>query len=264
VEKLLSDAGRSVDVCFCPERIAEGNALDELRTLPQIVAARNPRVVERAAALFHYLTPEIVELLPEEAELAKLFTNTWRYIKFAIANQLYMIANDSGVDFERVRHAITHDYPRAADLPGPGFSAGPCLFKDTMQIAAFSENSFTLGHASVMINEGLPLYMVGRLQQRFDLSTMTVGILGMAFKGNSDDRRESLSYKLKRLLKMKAKHVLCTDPYVSDDPDLLPLHEVRERADLLIIAAPHDDYRNLEPKVSTIDIGNLLGQGVRI
>jgi UDP-N-acetyl-D-mannosaminuronic acid dehydrogenase len=133
-----------------------------------------------------------------------------------------------------------------------------------MQIAAFSENNFTLGHASVMVNEGLPLYMVGRLQQRFDLTTMTVGILGMAFKGNSDDRRESLSYKLKRLLKMKAKQVLCTDPYVSDDPDLLPLHEVLERADLLIIATPHDDYRNLEPTVSTIDIGNLLGQGVRI
>jgi UDP-N-acetyl-D-mannosaminuronic acid dehydrogenase len=264
IEQLLADATLSVDVCFCPERIAEGNALAELRTLPQIVAARDPRVVARAAAFFRHLTSEIVELLPEEAELAKLFTNTWRYIKFAVANQLYMIANDSGVDFERVRHAITHDYPRAADLPGPGFSAGPCLFKDTMQIAAFSENNFTLGHASVMVNEGLPLYMIGRLQQRFDLTTMTVGILGMAFKGNSDDRRESLSYKLKRLLKMKAKQVLCTDPYVSDDPDLLPLHEVLERADLLVIAAPHADYRNLEPKVSTIDIGNLLGQGVRI
>jgi UDP-N-acetyl-D-mannosaminuronic acid dehydrogenase len=264
VEQLFAGAARSVDVCFCPERIAEGNALAELRTLPQIVAARDPRVVERAAALFRHLTSEIVELLPEEAELAKLFTNTWRYIKFAVANQLYMIANDSGVDFERVRAAITHDYPRAADMPGPGFSAGPCLFKDTMQIAAFSENSFTLGHASVMVNEGLPLYLIGRLQQKFDLTTMTVGILGMAFKGNSDDRRESLSYKLKRLLKMKAKQVLCTDPYVSDDPDLVALHEVLDRADLLIIAAPHTDYRNLEPKVSTIDIGNLLGQGVRI
>ena len=148
--------GKAVDVVFCPERIAEGHALRELSSLPQIVSGRDPRGLERAAALFRLLTPEIVELVPEEAELAKLYTNAWRYIKFATANQFFMIANDFGLDFERIRHAVTYQYPRAADMPGPGFAAGPCLFKDTMQIAAFNENRFTLGHASVMINEGLP------------------------------------------------------------------------------------------------------------
>ena len=121
-----------------------------------------------------------------------------------------MIANDFGLDFERIRHAVTYQYPRAADMPGPGFAAGPCLFKDTMQIAAFNENRFTLGHASVMINEGLPLYMVSKLERRYDLSAMTVGILGMAFKGGSDDTRSSLSYKLKRVLAIKAREVLCS------------------------------------------------------
>lgn len=264
VEHLLIDRGRAVDVCFCPERIAEGNALDELRSLPQIVAARDSRVMERAATLFRYLVDDIVELIPEEAELAKLFTNTWRYLKFAIANQLFMIANDSGLDFDRIRHAITYNYPRAADMPGPGFAAGPCLFKDTMQIAAFSENNFTLGHASVMINEGLPLYVIGRLERHYDLSSMTVGILGMAFKGGSDDKRESLSYKLKRLLKMKAKRVLCTDPYIKEDGDLQPVDEVLLESDLIIVAAPHSDYRDIRPAVPTVDLSNLLGQGVRI
>ena len=264
VEKRMAELGKAVDVVFCPERISEGHALEELGSLPQLVSGRDPRAVDRAARLFRLLTPEIVELMPEEAELAKLFTNTWRYIKFATANQLFMIANDFGLDFERIRHAVTHHYPRAADMPGPGFAAGPCLFKDTMQIAAFNENRFTLGHASVMINEGLPLYVVSQVERRFDLAATVVGILGMAFKGGSDDIRSSLSYKLKRILAIKARQVLCTDPYVSSDPDLLPLQEVLDRAQLVIVAAPHPVYSGLQIAVPAVDLFNVLGEGVRI
>ena len=264
VEKRMAEKGMDVDVVFCPERIAEGHALEELSSLPQIVSGRQSRGIERAAKLFRILTPEIVELIPEEAELAKLFTNTWRYIKFATANQLFMIANDFGLDFERIRHAVRYQYPRAADMPGPGFAAGPCLFKDTMQIAAFNENRFTIGHASVMINEGLPLYMVAQLERRFDLSEMTVGILGMAFKGGSDDTRSSLSYKLKRVLAIKAREVLCSDPLVTTDPELLPLDTVIARAGLLIVATPHPEYRALKVAVPVVDIFNVLGDGVRI
>jgi UDP-N-acetyl-D-mannosaminuronic acid dehydrogenase len=264
VTKRMKELGKAVDVVFCPERIAEGYALRELSSLPQIVSGRDPRALERAGALFRLLTPEIVELLPEEAELAKLYTNAWRYIKFAAANQFFMIANDFGLDFERIRHAVTYQYPRAADMPGPGFAAGPCLFKDTMQITAFNENRFTLGHASVMINEGLPLYVISQVERRFDLSEMTVGILGMAFKGGSDDTRSSLSYKLKRLLAIKAREVLCTDPHVTTDPHLVPLQEVIDRAELLIVATPHPEYRDLHVEVPVVDLFNVLGDGVRI
>jgi len=264
IEKRVAALDVDLDVAFCPERIAEGHALTELRSLPQIVAARTPRATERATRLFRHLASEIVELSPEEAELAKLFTNTWRYIKFATANQLYMIANDFGLDFERIRHAVTYQYPRAADMPGAGFAAGPCLFKDTMQIAAFDNNNFTLGHASVMINEGLPLYVVSQLSRRYELAEMTVGILGMAFKGGSDDPRQSLSYKLKRLLSIKARLVLCTDPYVTVDADLTPLDAVLRDADLLIVATPHPDYATLEPRVPIVDLFNVLGRGVRV
>ena len=106
-------------------------------------------------------------------------------------------------------------------MPGAGFAAGPCLFKDTMQLAPFHKNNFLLGHSAMMINEGLPLYLVGRLEQRYDLRTMTVGLLGMAFKADSDDVRSSLSYKLRRILRFKARNVLCADPYVTVDPDLV-------------------------------------------
>ncbi|MBV9379748.1 MAG: nucleotide sugar dehydrogenase, partial [Streptosporangiaceae bacterium] len=226
VEKMVAGLGVSIEVAFCPERIAEGKAMTELFELPQIVSARSATGLRRASRLFGMLTDTLVELSPEEAELAKLFTNVWRYIKFATANQFYMMANDRGLDFERIRKGLSQDYPRAADMPGAGFAAGPCLFKDTMQLAAFNNNNFALGHTAMTINEGLPLYVVHRLEQRFDLQSMTVGILGMAFKGGSDDIRSSLSYKLKRILAFKSNHVLCTDPYVTTDPGLLPFEEV--------------------------------------
>jgi UDP-N-acetyl-D-mannosaminuronic acid dehydrogenase len=265
VEKMIAGLGVQVEVAFCPERIAEGKAMTELFELPQIVSGRTPEGTGRAAALFGRLTERIVELSPEEAELAKLYTNVWRYIKFATANQFYMIANDRGLDFERIRQGLAADYPRAADMPGAGFAAGPCLFKDTMQLAAFNNNNFTLGHTAMTINEGLPLYVVHRLEQRFDLADMTVGILGMAFKGGSDDIRSSLSYKLKRILAFKSREVLCTDPYVTVDKTLLPLEEVLDRSDLLVIGAPHPQYRELAAgDIPVADVWNILGDGVRI
>jgi UDP-N-acetyl-D-mannosaminuronic acid dehydrogenase len=264
VEKMVAGLGVDIDVAFCPERIAEGKAMTELFELPQIVSARTARGAERASRLFSRLTDKLVMMSPEEAELAKLFTNVWRYIKFATANQLYMMANDRGLDFERIRQGLAEDYPRAADMPAAGFAAGPCLFKDTMQLAAFNNNNFALGHTAMTINEGMPLYLVHRLEQSFDLASMTVGILGMAFKGGSDDIRSSLSYKLKRILTFKADTVLCTDPYVTVDPDLLPLEKVIARSDLLVIAAPHPDYRELATDKPVADIWNISGKGVRI
>jgi UDP-N-acetyl-D-mannosaminuronic acid dehydrogenase len=264
VERLIGRLGRDIDVAFCPERIAEGRAMTELYELPQIVSGRTDTASDRAEKLFRNLTEHVVRLLPEEAELAKLFTNTWRYIKFAIANQCYVIANDFGVDFERVRSALTFEYPRAADFPRAGFTAGPCLLKDTMQLAAFNNNNFILGHAAMMVNEGLPHYVVSRIEQSHDLTDMVVGVLGMAFKAESDDIRSSLSYKLKRILQFKAREVLCTDPYVRNDLDLLPLAEVLERADLLVIAAPHRAYAQLDTSTPVVDIWGVVSEGVRV
>ena len=264
VEKMVAGLGLQIDVAFCPERIAEGKAMTELFELPQIVSSRTQAGGDRAAKLFSRLTDQLVRLSPEEAELAKLFTNVWRYIKFATANQLYIMANERGLDFERIRRGLAQDYPRAQDMPAAGFAAGPCLFKDTMQLAAYNNNNFALGHSAMAVNEGMPLYVVSRLEQRFDLANMTVGILGMAFKGGSDDIRSSLSYKLKRILTFKAGHVLTTDPYVTVDPNLVPLDEVLAKSDLLVIGAPHDEYRNLNTDKPVADVWNIQGLGVLI
>jgi UDP-N-acetyl-D-mannosaminuronic acid dehydrogenase len=149
-------------------------------------------------------------------------------------------------------------------MPKAGFAAGPCLFKDTMQLGAFNDNDFALGHAAMLVNEGLPLHIVSRLEKQYDLNQLTVGILGMAFKSGSDDTRSSLSYKLKRILTFKAKNVLTTDPYVTTDATLVPLEQVLAEADLLIVATPHKEYRDLNPQQPVADVWDLYGNGVRI
>jgi UDP-N-acetyl-D-mannosaminuronic acid dehydrogenase len=261
VKSLLAESGVFPEVTFCPERILEGHALKELRELPQIIGATSEEGASRASEIFGRLGIKTIVVSPEEAELAKLFTNVWRYIKFAAANQFWLMSNEAGLDFSKIRNAITFDYPRASDLPNAGFAAGPCLFKDTMQLAAFSNNNFALGHSAMLVNEGLPLYLVSKLEEKHDLSKMTIGILGAAFKGESDDIRSSLSYKLKKILEFKAKKVLMTDPYVTVDKDLIPLEITIKDSDILILAAPHALYKEVSTSKPIIDIWNLYGNG---
>jgi UDP-N-acetyl-D-mannosaminuronic acid dehydrogenase len=265
VERMFAEKGISLDVAFCPERIAEGKAMEELFTLPQIVSGHTQEVRDRAARLFGHLTESIVELEPEEAELAKLFTNTWRYIKFAAANQFYVMANDHGLDFDKIRKALAYDYPRAADMPGAGFAAGPCLFKDTMQLSAFTADHFPLGQAAMQVNEGLPAFIVSALERRYGgLHGKTVGILGMAFKSESDDPRASLSYKLRKLLSWAGARVLATDPYVVDDR-FVTQECVIEESDILILGAPHKAYRGLQlGGKDVVDVWGAMGAGIRL
>jgi UDP-N-acetyl-D-mannosaminuronic acid dehydrogenase len=265
VEGRLRAIGCVADVAFCPERIAEGHALEELRTLPQIVGADSDRAGARAEALFGRLAAKTIRTSSKEAELAKLFTNTWRYMKFAVANQFFMIADQAGVDYTNVLDAIRTDYPRAADLPGPGFAAGPCLFKDTMQLAAFTSDHFPLGQAAMQVNEGLPAYIVSALERRYGgLAGRTVGILGMAFKAESDDARASLSYKLRKLLAWAGARVLCTDPYVEDER-LTTLDCVLKDSEILVLGVPHRAYRELQiGGKDVVDVWGALGHGIRL
>jgi UDP-N-acetyl-D-mannosaminuronic acid dehydrogenase len=176
-----------------------------------------------------------------------------------------MIADQAGVDYGNVLRAVREDYPRAADLPGPGFAAGPCLFKDAMQLSAFTSDHFPMGQAAMQVNEGLPAYIVSALERRYGgLQGRTIGILGMAFKAESDDTRASLSYKLRKLLTWAGATVVCTDPYVVDDR-LTTLECVLEESDVLVLGAPHKAYRNLPVGgKDVVDIWGALGGGIRL
>jgi UDP-N-acetyl-D-mannosaminuronic acid dehydrogenase len=259
IQDHLAEHGLDVDVAFCPERVAQGRALDETRQLPQIISAFSERGLAGARAFFGPIAPKLIQLEPLEAELAKLFTNAYRYIEFATVNQFYMISAAHGADYHRIASAIRQDYPRLAHLPGPGFAAGPCLLKDTMQLAAFYNHNFSLGHAALWVNEGMPDFIVAQLKTSHPLHTQTVGILGMAFKAENDDKRDSLSYKLRKLLRLEARRTLCHDPYVLD-PDLSPLEKVIEESDILIVATPHRVYRELDLPQGKIvvDVWNCL------
>ncbi len=242
----LKAKGRDLMVAFCPERIVQGGGMKELRELPQIISGTTPEAERAAAKLFGSMALEVVALSPIEAEFAKLFTNAYRYIEFAVTNEFYLVAKSAGVDYQRVLKAMKHNYPRLKGVPRPGFAAGPCLVKDTMQLSAFARNQFALGHAALLINEGLVLHVIDDLKRRYDLGKTTVGLLGMAFKAESDDIRASLSYKFKKVLTAQACAVLTTDPFVTADPELRPLGEVIANSDVMILCAPHAAYREAD------------------
>jgi len=261
INTFLKDNGLKIYVTFCPERIVQGKAIEELINLPQIVSGFEDEAVKEVSKLFKILTKDIITLDPTEAELAKLFTNTWRYIQFAIANQLYIISTNYGFDFYKIYQAMKYRYPRTKDFPSAGFAAGPCLFKDTMQIASFDNNKFFLGHAAMLINEGLPNFLVQKLKEKYSLKDKIVGILGMAFKANIDDKRESLSYKLKKILEIEARKVLCSDEYINEKGFIAP-EELIRNSHIIILGAPHKEYKDLviNNKI-LVDVWNFYGKG---
>ncbi len=265
VQNYLSSRGLSISVAFCPERVAQGYTLREIRELPTIVSAFYRETLEKTHRLFSHLCSEILEMTPMEAEFAKLITNAWRYIQFAAVNQFYMIATENGLDFNRILNACRYKYPRMAGLPGPGFAAGPCLVKDTLQLAAFCQNQFVLGHSAMLVNEGLPYHLLRLAERQTPLEDKTAGILGMAFKAESDDPRDSLSYKLRKLLTLKARRVICHDPYVQDS-SLVPLETVLEEAEVIFIGVPHRIYHEMKrtPGKIWLDVWNCAPTEERI
>jgi UDP-N-acetyl-D-mannosaminuronic acid dehydrogenase len=260
----LDAKGRKLKVAFCPERVVQGYGLKELSAMPQIVSGCTPEAERDAAKLFERITPEVVVVSPIEAEFAKLFSNAYRYIEFAATNEFYLVAKSAGVDYSRVLAAMKHNYLRAQSIPRPGFAAGPCLVKDTMQLTAFARNQFGLGHAALLINEGLVLHVVDDLKRRFELANMAIGLLGMAFKAEIDDIRASLSYKFKKVLSGQARTVLTTDPFVTTDPELKPLDEVIAKSDLMILCTPHAAYAQADLKGKPVlDVwGHLKGANI--
>ena len=255
----LAADGQAWHLAYCPERIAQGYAIKELPELPQLVAALSEQALKDATDLFGLVAPKVIRVSMEEAELAKLFANAWRYIQFAVSNQFYMIARSFGVDFNQLRAVLMHGYGRAATLPTAGFAAGPCLLKDTMQLAAFNNNNFLLGHAAMMTNEGLPNFLVEDLRRRWDLGQTTVGILGMAFKADVDDIRDSLSYKLGKILRFHGSTVLYSDEFARD-PTFVSKDALLEAADVVIVGVPHSAYQQLAipAGVEVIDLWGIV------
>lgn len=268
VDAFLRGAGKKIDVSFCPERIVQGHAIKELRELPAIVSGCTPEAVADTKRIFQKLSGSdlydaSIEVMPEEAELAKLYLNSWRYIQFAAANQFYAIADKLGANYEAIRKAMTWRYPRGESLPGPGFAAGPCLVKDTMQLAAAAPDGFQLGIAARQANEGQPKLLVEKLKREVgSLDGKTVGILGMAFKAGNDDTRDSLSFKLKKLLEFEGAKVACSDEYATG-AGFVSKEEAVATCDALVVGVGHESYRTLSvpTMMAVVDLWNVLRGG---
>ena len=255
VENLLVEKFGTARLAFCPERIVQGKGIEEIYNLPQLVSGVNKASEDAAAKIFAKIAPKIIRLSCEEAELAKLMTNAWRYLEFAIANQFYMMVEKQGLDFYRIFNAMQCDYPRAKHFARAGLAAGPCLFKDTMQLSAFHNNEFFLGHSAMLVNEGLPNFLVSQLETKMgSLKGKKIGVLGLAFKPDNDDTRESLSFKVIKCLETKMATVLKSDEYVDGT---MPLAQFMKSCDGIILGVPHAAYRKLKPKVPYVDCWNV-------
>src|SRR5207237_554697 len=145
IDGYLRSRGKKIGLAFCPERVVQGKAIEEIRALPQLVSGTSPEALAVAKTLFSKIAPEVVEMSPLEAEFAKLVCNAFRYMQFAATNQLYMAVESAGLDYCELLSKMKRGYPRMGSIPGPGFAAGPCLMKDTMQLFAFQKHNFVLG-----------------------------------------------------------------------------------------------------------------------
>ena len=243
--------GPGMNLSYCPERIVQGYAVKEISNLPQIVSGFSEKAINESAKLFEEISKNIIYTTVTKAELAKLFSNTWRYIQFAATNQFYMISHDLGEDYSEIRNLMMENYPRMAGLPSAGFAAGPCLLKDTMQLANLSRNANFMAQAAMNINERMPEYIIDLIKREHKLVNVEVGILGMAFKANVDDTRDSLSFKLKKLLNFEGAIVYCSDEFVQDTK-FISKEELINTCNIVIIGVPHDAYKNIKFSNSVI------------
>jgi UDP-N-acetyl-D-mannosaminuronic acid dehydrogenase len=237
------DIGEDVFVAHAPERIAAGRFLEEIDTLPCIIGGVGARSGEVAAELFGVFGAPIVQTTPVQAELAKIWTNILRYTNFALPNLLMMDCEQAGANVFEVIDLINRDYPRGG-IAQPGLTAGTCLRKDF----AFSEER---SHAPGMllavsrVNESVPLFLLEGMKRRLGaLANLKVAVLGLAFKADTDDERDSLAHKLIRLLERELADVSVHDPHVQTPT--VSLEDAIDNAGAVVMATNHAEFRDTD------------------
>lgn len=238
--------GKNFFIAFCPERIAEGKALEEIKTIPQIIGGIDRASAKKGNELFKKIVKDTILTDDISAELAKLFTNMYRYINFAIANEFMVLADNYRRNIYEIVDLVNYNYKRGG-LNLPGLTGGPCLFKDGFFL--ISDLPFAdLISTSWKINESIPLLLVKRIRERTKLVGKKVALLGLGFKAETDDIRESLSFKVRKALLRERAIVTLHDPYVKEYPNQIieqDVHKALEDADVIFIATKHHQYQSL-------------------
>ena len=238
--------GEDVFVAHTPERIAAGKFIAEIGTLPCIVGGVGDASAQRAAEVFSVFGAPIVQTTPVQAELAKIWTNILRYATFALPNLLMMDCERYDANVFEVIDLINHDYPRGG-IAMPGLTAGTCLRKDF----AFSEersNAPGMLLAVSRVNEAVPLFLVDGIKRRLGtIANRKVAVLGLTFKRDTDDERDSLSHKLIRLLERELADVAICDPHALSPTQ--ELGEALDGADAVIVATNHSEFESVLPDI---------------
>jgi UDP-N-acetyl-D-mannosaminuronic acid dehydrogenase len=263
--------GKNFFLAFCPERIAEGKAIEEIETVPQLIGGVDLKSNIKADLLFKSIGVKTIVSDDISVELAKLFTNMYRYINLAIANEFSVLSDNYGKDIHEIINLVNFGYSRGG-LSLPGLTAGPCLFKDGFFL--ISDLPFgDLISTSWKINESIPLILVKKITDVVALKNKKVAILGVAFKADIDDTRESLSFKIRKALLREQAKVILHDPYVSSYVNQeveKNVYKTIEEVDVIIIATNHSEYYHLDiAKLKKLakknclisDIWNVLGTG---
>ena len=247
------EVGEDIYLAFTPERVTQHRAIEEIISLPQLIGAFDESSFERAESLFEsFLQAECYRMTPTEAELGKLFTNMWRYLTFAAANEFYLIADSFAthhdVNVHRILDQTSRNYPRF-DVPSPGANVGgPCLTKDgwfLIDNIPYNE----LVSAAYQINEGMPAKIVESMTERSP-NPEKIAILGMTFKADSDDTRNSVSFKLDKVLKRKGYDtVIKVEPNREEFDDLNGITD----SDWVILMTPHQEFSDLSAIVDRVD-----------
>lgn len=243
VYEIIKDKNKNLS--YCPERIVQGKSIKELPNISQLVSGKNNKSIQESANLFKKICKKIIRVKIIEAELIKLFSNAYRYVHFAISNQFYMICRDQNLNFFKIREIMKDGYKRNAHIPMSGFTAGPCLLKDTMQLSSFYNKKFSLGHAAMNINEDMPKFIYDDLLKNHNLKGKTIGLLGLTFKADCDDIRDSLAMKLLKFLKRKKVKTFYSDEYYSL-PGSITKKELIKKSDIIIISTPHSAYKKIK------------------
>jgi len=240
------------NIAYCPERIVQGKSIEEMHKLPQIVSGFSKKAINDSKNIFKLISKKIIVTEVLEAELIKLFSNSWRYVNFAISNQFYMISTQFGLNYNQLRKKMIDGYDRNKNIPSAGLTAGPCLLKDTMQLTTFSQNQFTLGHDAMLINEGFPNFIVNLIKKEKNISRKKIGLLGLTFKADVDDIRDSLSFKLIKLFNFNGFNFLLSDEYYKHR-DNVKKEILIKNSDIIVLAVPHTKYKKcIIPKNKTV------------
>jgi len=245
--KTSMKAGIDFGVAVCPERILEAQAIKELNELPEIIGGINDITNQIVTELFRIINPkkEFLYTSPSGAELAKLFNNIYRYISFALSNELAIWAENYGLDAADLIRIANHNYPRG-NIPVPGFVGGPCLSKDGI----FLDNNTTFSSivsTAWKLNESVPQHIVNNIKKiAGNLFNKKIAVLGLSFKAGSDDIRNSPSVKLVDTLRDTGAQIFVHDPYVKDTQSL---SDVLKSPDIVIIATNHKDFREIAPDI---------------